>query len=669
MAPHFPGAVIAERYRLESMIGEGGHGSVWRATQLGINRAVAIKFLTRASDPRAASRFEREAQVLASLSHPNCVTVHDFGRSGSDRYIVTEYIRGHTLETWRNRSRSVAEILEIATQTCSALAHAHRHRIVHRDLKPGNIIVDYDDEGRPQVKVLDFGIAKVLGTEYPDITKTGLVVGTPGYMSPEQLTGREITPATDLYAFGVLLYVLLEGRRPFHAESNLALALRHIKEDAPPLTRQVSPELRALVGRLLQRNPDDRYPSAQAALSALRNVATDAGLSVGAAPARPEAADPPTPRIDSILAEPNTEPTHPVAAPDTVPPVGRRRSERRWARTSLVYAALGLGCLALLVAVFLAGRKTASAPPQVSVARPAALLKHRAAPVVAEPTPDLGPPSRDRNRSDGCGRGARTGWQDLESIRGLEKHHTRAYVPSGYDPDIAHPVVIMFHDRAQRRGDFMEMTALHQRADADNVVLVVPFGNVLSDTWSSEGQYVGALDELQIAMDELCINPEQVAALGHGFGGDAADYMPCLYSGVRAVVTSSHRHRGDEPLCDIPRPLLFLAPLKDGIEPIEGGRDCLNTKTAPLESNEALFASRHGCGEEVEETRYGTNICYARNCVVPFTSCHLNAGRPWKGKGPRISCEGRGANDFDYRAVVWEFIAKHTWESDADRSQ
>src|SRR5215210_1209006 len=262
--------IIAGRFRVEREIGRGGMGTVYRASHLGLERPVAVKILKQefAAYPEVADRFMREARTMARLKHPRAAIIFDAGHLADGRpFIVMEYVEGSTLAETLAREgpfapgRAVRAVAEI----CDVLSEAHALGIVHRDLKPSNIIIN--ERG---VCVLDFGIAKVLQdstdvTRTHPTTETGLVIGTPRYMSPEQCLGHRVGPATDLYSVGVLLYEMLAGRPPFVDQLSSVVLVKQATAQ-PPALLSLRPELpRALalaVHTLLAKNPAQRPASA-----------------------------------------------------------------------------------------------------------------------------------------------------------------------------------------------------------------------------------------------------------------------------------------------------------------------------------------------------------------------------------------------------------------------
>src|SRR5437764_2064038 len=263
------GRALDGRYELHDVIGEGTFGRVYRGRDQRLARPVAIKVIKPwwTEDPDWAHSFEREAQLMARVSHPGIVQIFDVGYAEEGLYYVAELVEGESLaDRLRRGPLAPSEARDIAEQLCRALAHAHAQRVVHRDVKPANVLISLD--GR--VKVGDFGIARL--AEGSTDGGGGTIAGTPRYMAPEQAQGRPATPATDAYGAGVVLYEMLAGHPPFRDRSAVELALRHLNDPPPPLPAGTPPELRAIVERALAKAPADRYPSGAEMADALARM-------------------------------------------------------------------------------------------------------------------------------------------------------------------------------------------------------------------------------------------------------------------------------------------------------------------------------------------------------------------------------------------------------------
>lgn len=270
------GSLVAGRYRLDLPIAAGGMGEVWRGYDLLLERPVAVKLLHRAhrQSREARDRFAREAKTLAGLRGPGLVEVYDYGEDPylrTVRFIVMELVDGTSLATLieERGTLTVEETLRFVGATAETLALAHRNGVVHRDIKPGNLLVESD--GR--LRVVDFGISQAEGDDR--LTLVGDIMGTPSYIAPEQLSGGRVSGAADIYSLGVVAYECLSGRRPFIAADPRGVAHQHLHRRPPPLPESLPPAVTALVMRCLEKEPDARWPSAEALAAACR-VAADA---------------------------------------------------------------------------------------------------------------------------------------------------------------------------------------------------------------------------------------------------------------------------------------------------------------------------------------------------------------------------------------------------------
>lgn len=263
-----------ERYEILSEVGRGGMGVVYRAKQRSLNRVVAVKMLSRelATDPEFLQRFQQEAQVIARLQHDNIISVHDIESDNGSFYIIMEFVEGQSLQEVlrRNGRLPIEQVVRLIGQVARALGYAHSKGIIHRDIKPDNIMIVNDGQ---KAMVMDFGIARVADSSLK--TQTGISMGTPKYMSPEQARGQHVDARSDLYSLGVVLFAALTGDLPFDGDSPFTVALKHIQEP-PPLPSERVPDLPAsledVVLRSMAKSPKERYQTGEELALALEEA-------------------------------------------------------------------------------------------------------------------------------------------------------------------------------------------------------------------------------------------------------------------------------------------------------------------------------------------------------------------------------------------------------------
>lgn len=324
------GRVLGGRYRLDELIGRGGFGAVYRAQQLALERSVAIKINIHVHRPSLAARFKREARVMARLSHPGCVTLLDYGEEDDGLiYMVQEYVDGQSVRELLDAEGHLdpPRAIHIVDGVLSALAAAHRLGIIHRDIKPSNIMISAA-HGEEEVRVLDFGIAKIFDSELDvtRLTESGRVIGTPAYMAPEQIRSLDVSPRTDLYAAGVLLFHLLTGRKPFEGSSVFDIYRHHLETPPPTAAGRLSPALSAFIDRAMAKEPQGRFDSAAAMRESLKRAA-DGIYEEGIAPRE----------ADTVESGP----------PPTMPPQTESASPTRLPRGLMLVSVLVLAALLL----------------------------------------------------------------------------------------------------------------------------------------------------------------------------------------------------------------------------------------------------------------------------------------------------------------------------------
>jgi serine/threonine-protein kinase len=335
------GQTVAKKFRIEKLIGEGGMGKVYRARLLTLDKPVALKVLHRSllCDQRTVARFHREARAASRLSHPNSINVLDFGKTESgEHYIAMELVDGKDLHQVLSSEWPLSEdrVIRIASQVLAALSEAHAAGIIHRDLKPENIMVEQLRHEPDFVKVLDFGIAKIVDAVAEDgpLTRAGFVCGTPEYLSPEQARGGDLDARSDLYAVGVLLYQLGTGLLPFVADSGAAFAAKHLTEPPiPPSQRRqgvrVSSGMERLILRALSKDPTKRPQTADEFKAELLALAEPAAA--------------PLPIETAVGVEPLAHVQNAQSPSVSTPSVGRAWRLFQMVTLVLLAAAVGLG--------------------------------------------------------------------------------------------------------------------------------------------------------------------------------------------------------------------------------------------------------------------------------------------------------------------------------------
>jgi serine/threonine-protein kinase len=364
--------MLADRYELDTQVAAGGMGEVWLATDTLLRRRVAVKLLREslANDPVVSERFRREALLVAQLSHPNIADVYDYVQQNGRPGIVMEFVEGETLAARiaREGPLNVPQAISIASALLSALQKAHDAGIVHRDVKPGNVIIT----PAGGVKVTDFGIARAVGDH--TLTETGMIIGTAHYLSPEQVSGKPATPASDLYAVGAVVYEMLTGRRPFEAEAMIAVAMQRLTAD-PTAPRKHRPDIPQSVERVvmqaLERDPTDRFDSAEGMRTALEDSLTEEHPIAPPTAVLPISDGATTQVIGAGAADPTITLTpEPVATADPITgeaparavAARRRRDYKRAVSLSLVLAAGAVAAVFVILALTGGGQDLVRVP-------------------------------------------------------------------------------------------------------------------------------------------------------------------------------------------------------------------------------------------------------------------------------------------------------------------
>jgi hypothetical protein len=398
-----PGDILGGRYELQRLLGVGGTGAVFEAKHTTIGRVVALKLLLPeiAANPTVARRFLQEAQTANAVRHRNIVEVIDFGDDHGRLFMVMEFLQGESLAATLKREAPMrpGAILALLDPIFAGLHFAHLQGVVHRDVKPQNIFIVHEPDGARVPKLLDFGIAKRLVQGDTQLTGTGMILGTPAYMAPEQARGaRDVTPAADQYALGAILYQALSGQIPHQAETFPAMLIAIVSgppADLRTLRPDLDPALAAVIMRALHPNPDARFPTVAALRDALRpwadahiadaHIADAPGRPAApaslppAAPTRPDGTRPP----EAVHAL-SVGPAHIASAPSPAPAAPARMPRL----AAAVAAVAALTATAALALVLRPAPRPAAAPPAPPAVTPSAVTPPR--PVTPRPAPPAG---------------------------------------------------------------------------------------------------------------------------------------------------------------------------------------------------------------------------------------------------------------------------------------
>lgn len=625
-----------EGYRLQAELGEGGFARVYRAVDRG-GREVALKVLSHTEpdgyDSTTVARFDREVAILSRLRNPHTVRLLAHGRSGSGMlYLVFELLGGRDLvDMLEERGRLAGhEVEAILRQVLGALEEAHRAGLLHRDIKPHNIRVV--SEAPLDVRLLDFGIARSTDDGHPSVTKTGELIGTPRYMSPEQLMGQPLGPASDVYSLGVVAFELLMGRDAL-AENNVWSQVGRLRSGhafSVSEVEQTSVALVTVIERMTAREVDMRLASARAVLAALAPRAQ-------------------APRTESV-------PTEAPVESDNL-------------RSAAVIAVVLVVLTATVVAVMLSGSDDAAAPHV-----PSAVLTVRDDPTPPKPIsqdivpdvdaspalePDLPTPPLPEHGSVGCGK--QPGHEGRGRVAGEE-----VYIPTDYEPFHAHPLLILGHHKWDDPGEFMMDSGFAALADARRFIIAAPDNG--NRAWEDRDRF---LPQVRAIADELkrttCIDERRVYFVGHSRGGRGALAAGCepwiAAIAVNSFLPKAHEYR-ERWWCERPVPTLWLSPTNSHMVRLDGARGCVSPRIK-LPDFEAAWRERNACKPTTSETKMTGGTCRSWACDAALKSCELDGGHYWPGVTPhtidvmncqRLELDEPDAPRFATAEQIWLFF-------------
>ena len=643
-----PGTLFDGRFRVDGVLGAGGFGTVYAATDLSDGGEVALKLIKPDRDGgyerQTTARVQRESAILAELANPHIVRLLDAGMSGDGTlFLVFERVRGRDLsDLLQEHERLPPQVaVHIVVQLLSALEEAHARGLLHRDIKPQNVRVFANGSDPYSVKLLDFGLARSTDTGAPSLTKTGEIIGTPRYMSPEQITAGTLTPRSDLYAVGVVLLELIVGSSALHGTGWMDQIdrLRNGHVLAIPDAAKLDPALLRVVHQLTAREPQDRLPSARAAIRALQR------------------------QPDEVRT--TTKPTP--------------KSKAGVAVLLIMVAVIGV---AVIVAALGDRRDGVEAPVVGVTSNPLAkevpaTVEHRfippdvpddaASPVDASDAtlPFFSDASFGYARAvSGCGQPAPfLGTGGVEHLRTRSGRRSLAYIPDTYNPDRPYPLILLLHPAGRQAPDFLRITGFAELAEREKFIVFAPIDEVISP-WDHAWDLKRAKRAIWTAYEKLCIDRERIYVVGQAAGGRVAEWLACS-DFIAGGVAVSFREYEDEVLCDTARRARFMtmSPTTSKHIPVEGGRGCAgNRRKVSIAEMENRWRKRNGCRGRARTTfEYKGSVCRTWDCDEPYVSCVIAGGHTWPGSPQRPQnmlngCDGEPP-DFPHAEHIWAFLS------------
>ena len=613
---------IFEGYELESVLGEGGFAVVYRARETISDRIVALKILTPDSsggyESRVRARFMREVRVLGSLRAATTIQMYAAAESADGLlWAAFEYVPGRDLSEVLAEEEKLSQeaVIHILRQLCESLAEAHGQGLLHRDIKPANVRVLDGERGSLTVKLLDFGIARSTDDGRPAVTRAGELVGTPRYMSPEQLKHQPLTPRSDIYSLGIMAFELLVGRQAlagnrFNDQINRLLS-GHVF--AAPELERIGPRLLEVIQRMTAIDPDQRFASIAEVVAAL----------------------------DALEAPVDDATTRKIRPPTTRRPA--EAPERRPAKGYIVGVAL---MLVLVGVVALTMRETPREQPRRAATAPAtALLKS-----VDSPAPDATVSDSAVPDAAGCTMDSRVGFSMLGEHQ--------VYVPSDVEDRV--PLVVLMRPNYLDPVAFVRNSAFIDLADEHGFIVVAPE--------PGESRWVGGdrglpqvRDAYQRASSELCIDEERVFLASIAGSGRTAQYAACE-PWVKGVGYMAYLlPLGGTDRCAAARPTFIVNPRDSKYLVLDGSSGCATPEPKhSLEDMVKLIGKANQCKPASRQTwdRDG-GTCERWDCAARLESCHAPGGLAWLyGDIAEVLCPGEpGRSGFPMERAMWDFFA------------
>lgn len=648
------GDSFAGKYTIRELLGRGGNAAVFRATDEGMSRDVAVKIALPSESgypPTVVGRFMREGRILATLVDPHNITMYDFGETDDGLlYVVFEYVAGEELGKFLKRVGPLepSVVAHIVDQLLQGLEEAHQAGILHRDVKPANIMV-FEYAGDPyRVKLLDFGIARPAEPGEAAVTSDGMVVGTPRYMAPEQMLGGELSPSSDLFSLGLVAYEMLTGEPAFDGATPREIARQQFGAESLRLPDECGPPaFRRLIEKMVARELDQRPTSARAVRDEMLRMKKSLARWTGMehAPTAPHGA----------VAE--AEPAPPP------PPLPRKGRGQRF-----VALALGAFVVGLVLAVLLL--RVLDDEPQPIVRRQGspnrALLPPAGPP---DPAPRSVPPAADLGAEvprSGCGVQTAVGNTYLSIDTATGERGWDVHVPATYDGETPIPVVMIFHRSLKSGAQMLQDTKIAKTADEHGFFVLAPTTET-EVPWREKSREINFVHTMVAeTAKNYCLDLQQIYAIGEGRGGNFVQDLECI-SPISAIAVTLAGHGRKESMCLSERrtPRIRIYGTLDNYVPVRGGRGCmlLGDQLLSADDVEALWKSHQGCTGKTEiwlDDDGGT--CKTWSCETPFVHCATTGGHDWP-SAPPDPFEFPGCEEvrprqlpIDYAETIWRFF-------------